>query len=82
MGQEVNDEFDSAHLGEFFTAGFRSLLWLDPFNVIGFVMVPGRGEDLAGLAQEGRCKCAEYNDANKDVASGLDHGCVPQASLN
>ena len=60
MGQEVNDEFDSAHLGEFFTAGFRSLLWLGGcFTVIGFVMVPVRGAGLAGLAQEGGRKCAE-----------------------
>jgi hypothetical protein len=60
MGQEGNYEFDRARLGEFFKAGFHSLLWLgDSFNVIGFVMVPGRGAGLAGLAQEGGRKCAE-----------------------
>jgi hypothetical protein len=83
MAQEGNYEFDRAGLGEFFKAGFHSLLWLgDSLNVVGFAMAPGRGAGLAGLAQEARRKCTEYNDANKDVASGLDHDCVPQACLN
>jgi hypothetical protein len=59
MGQKGNYEFDRARLGEFLKAGFRSLLWLGPFNVIGFVIVPVRGAGLAGLAQEGGRKCAE-----------------------
>ena len=60
MGQKGNYEFDRARLGEFLKAGFRSLLWLGgSFNVIGFVMVPGRGAGLAGLAQEGGRQCPE-----------------------